>query len=149
MPRRPVITPQLRASEIARAYGFTSRYWIRLAAAGKIPGAWQPSGPGGGWLFDQAQFVAWREASKRRVTPWRQSTDAAKGIGPAPNVKGASTGAASRPPIAQLLNDVLGSASKNSTRSPTATSPGGSGRKRLKGSSGSISPRLSVVRPFG
>ena len=75
---------QLRASEIAARYGLSSRYWIKMAAAGRIPGAWQPSGPGGGWLFDQAQFVAWREASKRRAMSWRPSTDEAKGIGPAP-----------------------------------------------------------------
>src|SRR5262249_58633274 len=99
MPRRSAtITPQLRASEIARAYGFTSRHWIRLAAAGKIPGAWQPSGPGGGGLFDQAQFVAWREASKRRATPWRASIDEAKRIWPPPQPKGARTRAAPPPP---------------------------------------------------
>jgi integrase len=86
--RASTISPQLRASEIARAYGFTSRYWIRLAAAGKVPGAWQPSGPGGGWLFDHAEFAAWRQASKRRTTRWRQSTGEAKGIGPGPNGKG-------------------------------------------------------------
>jgi hypothetical protein len=102
-----------------------------------------------GWLFDQAQFIAWREASKRRATSWRPSTGEAKGIGPAPNVRGASTAAASRPPIAQLLSAVLGNGSKNSTRSPTATSRGAPGKKRPKGSSANTSPRLSVVRPFG
>src|ERR1700760_585707 len=52
-PRRPVawslestgrdMTPaaQLKASEVAKRYGFTARHWTRLAAAGKIPGAWQ------------------------------------------------------------------------------------------------------------
>jgi hypothetical protein len=36
----------IKAAEIAREYGFSTRYWTKLAAAGKIPGATQPSGPG-------------------------------------------------------------------------------------------------------
>jgi hypothetical protein len=35
------------ASDIAARYGFTARHWIRLAAAGKVPGAKQPTGPRG------------------------------------------------------------------------------------------------------
>src|SRR5262245_48727518 len=139
---------QLRASEIAARYGLSSRYWIKMAAAGRIPGAWQPSGPGGAWLFDKAQFVAWREARKRRAPAWPRSTAGEQGIGPGPNVRGASIAAASGLRIGQLLNDVLGDGSTNSTPSPTATSPGGPGRKRRRSSSGSTSPRLSVVRPF-
>jgi len=49
--------PQLRASDISDAYGFTSRRWIRQAAAGRIPGARQPSGVGGVWLFDARLFA--------------------------------------------------------------------------------------------
>src|SRR5262249_44105068 len=85
---------QLRASEIAARYGLSSRYWIKMAAASRIPGAWQPSGPGGAWLFDKAQFVAWREAQKRRAPAWPRSTAGEKGIGRARSVKGAGTGAA-------------------------------------------------------
>jgi hypothetical protein len=55
--RRPVTSSQLRASEISRQYGFTSRYWIRMAAAGRVPGARQPSGVGGAWLFDARLFA--------------------------------------------------------------------------------------------
>jgi hypothetical protein len=46
--RRPTAKrpPQLRASEISDAYDFTPRHWIRQAAAGRIPGARQPSGVG-------------------------------------------------------------------------------------------------------
>src|SRR5262245_23303425 len=86
---------QLRASEIAGRYGLSSRYWIKMAAAGRIPGAWQPSGPGGAWLFDKAQFVHWRETQKRRAPEWPRSTAGEKGIGAAPNVRGASIGAVS------------------------------------------------------
>src|SRR5262249_26552246 len=98
---------QLRASEIATRYGLSSRYWIKMAAAGRIAGAWQRSGVGGAWLFDKAQFVAWREAQKRRAPAWPRSTAGEKGIGPAPNVRGASIGAVSGLRIGQLLNDVL------------------------------------------
>jgi hypothetical protein len=48
-----------KAAEIAKEFGFTSRYWIKLAAAGKIPGARQPSGPGGSWVFDMREFRLW------------------------------------------------------------------------------------------
>jgi hypothetical protein len=48
-----------QSAEIAKEYGFSSRYWIKLAAAGGIPGAWQPSGPGGSWVFDRREFRLW------------------------------------------------------------------------------------------
>jgi hypothetical protein len=57
----------LKATDLARRYGFTARYWTKQAASGRIPGAWQPSGPGGAWLFDEGGFLAWREATKREV----------------------------------------------------------------------------------
>lgn len=50
---------QLRACDLARDYGFTARHWLRLAAAGKIPGARQPAGAGGHWLFERRGFVAY------------------------------------------------------------------------------------------
>ena len=148
MPASPsTASPQLRASEIAREFGFTARHWVRLAAAGKIPGAWQRC-PGSGWLFDRRQFIAWREAAKRRAVQWQPSIAEEKGIGPAPSVKGGNTGTPSKPTIEQLLNDVLGNGSTSSTRSPTAKSRGGPGRRRPQSSSGSTSPRLSVVRRY-
>lgn len=51
--------PQIKASEIAADYGFTPRYWIRLAIAGRIPGVRQPSGPGGQWIFDRRAFATY------------------------------------------------------------------------------------------
>lgn len=51
--------PYVRASLIAQEFGFSSRHWIRLAAAGKIPCATQPSGPGGHWLFELDAFREW------------------------------------------------------------------------------------------
>jgi hypothetical protein len=43
---------QLTAPDLAREYGFTARHWTRLAAAGRVPGARQPAGPNGQWLFE-------------------------------------------------------------------------------------------------
>lgn len=46
-------------SQIAANYGFTARHWVRQASSGLIPGATQPSGPGGHWLFDRRAFANW------------------------------------------------------------------------------------------
>lgn len=54
---------EIRASDLSARYGFTGRYWIKLAAAGRIPGAWQPSGPRGQWVFDRAKFTIWARAN--------------------------------------------------------------------------------------
>jgi integrase len=66
--------PQLRAAEIARKYGFTTRHWIRPAATGKIPGVRQPSGPRGCWLFDAALFAKWLDERARKVESWPRYT---------------------------------------------------------------------------
>jgi hypothetical protein len=65
---------QLRASELSIHYGFTARYWIKRATAGTIPGARQPSGPKGHWLFDRRVFARWAAANgfTRRAEPPRQ-----------------------------------------------------------------------------
>jgi hypothetical protein len=56
----------LPASQIAKEYGFTARHWTRLAAAGKLPGTYQPSGEGGKWLFDAQVFGKWFKQNNRR-----------------------------------------------------------------------------------
>lgn len=56
---------QFTAPQIAERHGFTARHWTRLAARGIIPGARQPSGPGGHWLFDYAEFKKWWDAARR------------------------------------------------------------------------------------
>src|SRR4051794_33481884 len=88
--------PQLTASELAREYGFTPRQWTRLAATGKIPGAPQPSGAGGQWLFDAAVFRRWWEARKREVEAWPGYTAEGGFTGAAPSVRTESTAEASR-----------------------------------------------------
>lgn len=62
---------QWTSSQIAAEYGFSSRYWIKQAAAGKVPGARQPSGPGGQWLFDHADFTLYWSGCVREVVEWR------------------------------------------------------------------------------
>src|SRR5688572_17298606 len=97
MNRRPALCPQLRAADLARDYGFTARYWIKLAVAGRIPSARQPSGPGGAWLFDPVSFADWWDKSEQRqAAPWRRSSSAAKHSGHAPSVKVATSESASR-----------------------------------------------------
>src|SRR4029077_5117802 len=65
-----VSSPQLAISDLVEGYGFSARYWTKLAASGRIPGAWQPSGPKGSWRFDAGLFVKWRENSQREVAAW-------------------------------------------------------------------------------
>jgi hypothetical protein len=134
---------QLRASEIARVYGFSSRHWIRMAAEGRIPGARQPSGVGGVWLFDAVRFASWWESRTRRVESWLGYTVDAEVRygGVAPSVRTESTGEASRQRIEQLRNAVFGNGSRTSTRSPGARSPGGHSRKHPSGLSESTSRR--------
>jgi hypothetical protein len=48
----------MRSEDLVRLYGFSKRYWIKAAAAGKIPGARQPSGQNGHWSFDAAEFAS-------------------------------------------------------------------------------------------
>lgn len=61
----------ITATELASDYGFSRRYWIRLAAQGSIPGAHQPSGPGGKWVFERAAFKRWWQTHGRDVGEWR------------------------------------------------------------------------------
>lgn len=72
----------MTATDIAAVHGMTPRHWTRLAAQGRIPGAWQPGGAGGKWLFDREPFETWllsqitdpaaREAKRAELAGRRQ-----------------------------------------------------------------------------
>lgn|SRR5215472_3963973 len=102
---------QYTASNLARLYGCSPRYWTRLAAAGKIPGARQPSGPMAKWLFDAAVFEKWWQSREHEVRQWPVCSVEGKYIGVVPNVTTEDSGAASRRRTEKLLSDVLGSGS--------------------------------------
>lgn len=70
--------PYLRASDLAKRYGFTSRYWIRQAAEGKLPGAMQPSGAKGHWLFERTAIERWWKSRQRGMEQWQMSTRGGK-----------------------------------------------------------------------
>src|SRR6266436_6143047 len=128
------LCPQLTATQVAQEHGFTPRHWTRQAAAGKIPGARQPSGPGGQWLFDAAMLRRWWETRKREVEAWPGYTAEGVSIGRAPSVRTESTGEASRQRTERLLSNVLGRGSMNSTRLPGVTSRAGPMRKPKRNS---------------
>src|SRR5690606_23944920 len=108
MSSRPV-----SASQIASEFGFTARHWIRQAANGRVPGAYQPSGPKGHWLFDRAVFEKWYRSTVREAT-WQPSISAARRGGHARNATTRNSGSLSRQEIDQLLRSVSGSGSMNS-----------------------------------
>jgi hypothetical protein len=130
---------QLRASQIAAEYGFTGRHWIRQASEGKIPGARQPSGPGGQWLFDAKLFAAWWESRKREVVAWPGFSGEEKRGGRVHNVPAINTETACRQRTEQLLRSVLGHGSTASKPSSGGTSLTDHGRKQKRSSSGNIS----------
>ena len=146
MPRTSPACPQLRASEIARKYGFTPRQWIRLAAAGKIPGARQPAGARGQWLFDAVLFANWSDDRTKKVEPRPGYTAEVKvGCGgAAPSVRAESTEEASRRRIEQLRNAVFGSGSTTSMRSPGAISRGVRSKRRPRDS---FREHLPMLKP--
>ncbi len=59
------------AAHLAARTGLTARYFTGRACEGKIPGAVQPSGPGGAWRFDEARFWVWW--NERGREPWYPS----------------------------------------------------------------------------
>jgi hypothetical protein len=87
----------------------TSRYWTRMAAEGKVPSAWQPSGEGGKWLFDLAVVSRWQQDNLKRVREWRGYTSEDRHIGGVPSVKAANTDSPSAPRISELLKNVFAS----------------------------------------
>ncbi|MBC8131013.1 MAG: hypothetical protein H7Y08_11925 [Rhizobiaceae bacterium] len=56
----------LTARNIAEDFGETSRHWTKMAAAGLVPGAFQPKDKTG-WLFDADAFRVWHEAGQPKV----------------------------------------------------------------------------------
>jgi hypothetical protein len=96
------------ASELAIHFGMTPRYWTRMAAEGKVPDAWQPSGPGGKWLFDLQAVSRWHRATRKEVKSWPGYTSGDRRIGVAPSAPGKTTDSPSAPRIAALLKSVSG-----------------------------------------
>ncbi len=96
------------ARTIADEFGLSPRHWTRMAAAGKIPGAWQPSGEGGAWLFDIDAFRRWRVSNQRKVSEWQGYTSAAKSIGRVRSVPERSTGLPLEQEIDGWLKSALG-----------------------------------------
>lgn len=131
---------QLRASEIARAYGLSPRYWIKMAAAGRIPGARQPSGAGGAWLFDAKLFAGWWDSRAQRVESWPGYTVEAKAKfgGGAPSVITETSGEASRLRIERLRSAVFGNGSPTLTRPRGAKNRADRSRKHPNGLSENI-----------
>ncbi len=64
--------PFVRAKELAENTGPTARYFAALACQNQVPGAHQPTGSGGAWLFDAQKFWEWFRTSERN--PVRLST---------------------------------------------------------------------------
>lgn len=71
---------------LVEKYGMTPRYWIRMAADGKIPGAYQPSGEGGKWVFDPVAVSKWWASRQREVKGWPGYTVEGCGGGDVPSV---------------------------------------------------------------
>ncbi len=97
----------LTAADLAIHYGMTPRYWTRMAAEGKVPGAWQPSGGRGKWLFDAVAVQRWHRSKQKEVSSWPGYTSADRRIGAAPNVTDENTGSRSAPQINALLKSVF------------------------------------------
>lgn len=96
------------ASELVIHFGMTARYWTRMASEGKVPGAWQPSGPGGKWLFDLDAVRRWQRSRIREVAAWPGYISAGKRIGVAPSVRARNIDSPSAPQIEELLKSVCG-----------------------------------------
>ncbi|WP_370642274.1 helix-turn-helix domain-containing protein [Afifella sp. H1R] len=94
------------AAELASEYGMSPRHWTRLAAAGKIPGAWQPGGAGGKWLFDPKEFAVWRRSQRRTTDRWQPSIAAERYGGAAPPGPARNIGSPSAPRIDAWLKRV-------------------------------------------
>ena len=96
------------AADLVVRFGMTARYWTRMAAEGKVPSAWQPSGDGGKWLFDLQVVSRWHQAKLKRISEWQGHTSAGRHIGAAPSVMASNTASPSAPRIDALLKSVFG-----------------------------------------
>ncbi len=76
------------AAYLSERTSLTTRWFTRQACEGKIPGAVQPSGPGGTWRFDEARFWVWW--NERGREPWQPSTGAVGNGGREPGGTAAS-----------------------------------------------------------
>jgi hypothetical protein len=100
-----------KAVEIAQEYGFSTRYWIKLAANGRIPGAKQPAGKGGCWVFDRVVFRRWWNSQGRRVSSWPGYTSAERRGGVASRGMAKNSGSPSKRDLKASLASVLGNGS--------------------------------------
>ncbi len=96
----------MTAAELADRFGMTARYWTRMAVTGKVPGAWQPSGAKGKWLFDKATVERWQRSGVKEVKSWRGYISAERRIGAAPSVREENIVSPSAQKINQLLKSV-------------------------------------------
>ena len=126
------------ASVIAAIHGMTARHWTRLAAAGRIPGAWQSAGPRGKWLFDPIRFAAWKAEQSKEVAPWLASTKGAALGGRVGSAVAENSGKAFKQQIDGWLKDAIGNGSDGSTQSHGATAHGTPSGKRRNASLVSI-----------
>lgn len=101
------MTKPVGASELAQRFGMTPRYWTRMAAEGKVPGAWQPSGEKGKWLFDLQAVERWQRDKLKKVPAWPGYTSAERRSGGEPNVPGRNTASPSAPKIDALLKSAF------------------------------------------
>jgi hypothetical protein len=79
------------AAYLVGLIGFSSHWLTDLAAAGKIPGACQPSGPGGAWRFDEVEFWRWWNSRTKKEQIWRPSSGEAANGGDVSSGKGRIT----------------------------------------------------------
>src|SRR4051812_28439222 len=100
------------AAHLARRTGLSSRWFTGRASQGKIPGAYQPSGEGGAWRFDEELFWRWwdgRAAHGGRVgegAGWQPSIGAGRPGGDVSSVKAVTSASPLRQALKQLRNSV-------------------------------------------
>jgi hypothetical protein len=99
--------PAVTASMLSERYGPSARYWIRMAAKGKIPGAFQPSGRGGKWFFDPTAVGRWWESRRKEVDQWPGYTVEARRTGDAPSVMAGNSAEALKRQIDQQLKSAF------------------------------------------
>lgn len=91
----------ISTAELAATIGFSARWLTARAAAGEIPGARQPAGPRGKWVFDEAQFWRWWETRGAKPTHWRPPLGASVQRAALAGVKAAPSGRALRRHISE------------------------------------------------
>src|SRR5579872_3447629 len=102
------IRRHLSTAELASATGFSTRWFTANAAAGRIPGAYQPMGPGGGWRFEERAFWQWwHTTAHQEDSSWRPSIAAVSSSGAASS----DVVRTSESPLEQRLRQLRGAAS--------------------------------------